>query len=282
MHVREESWILGFSARVALSYCDSLVLYLHACTDGSLNIARKLHASYPGRVVVATNDSEKWDEMAQRQEALRIARDHGATHAAIVDSDEVASAQLATAAREMAEKLAPGQIISQAAVNLRNGWNYHANGLWANRRFDWIFRDAPHLCWKGDKFHSRAPDNSRSVMPYPSNHTPILHLWGYEERRLIAKHSLYKLTERLRFPARPVKSIEHEYSLAIKGSHEIGWGNPATWTYAAVPDKWLAGYQCMIEDHLVQGEIPWQEAEVKRLLELHGRSKFDGLDLFGF
>ena len=38
MPLRNEAWIVGLSARVALKWCDGLVCLLHASTDGTADI----------------------------------------------------------------------------------------------------------------------------------------------------------------------------------------------------------------------------------------------------
>jgi hypothetical protein len=46
----------------------------------------------------------------------------------------------------------------------------------------------------------------------------IMHLWGLNERRLIAKHAAYKMTETLRWPNKPRSEIDRMYSLAFDPS----------------------------------------------------------------
>ncbi len=52
MPCRNEDWVLALSARAALMWCDALVLYLHACTDRSLDIASEIQNENPGRVSI--------------------------------------------------------------------------------------------------------------------------------------------------------------------------------------------------------------------------------------
>lgn len=116
-----------------------------------------------------------------------------------------------------------------------------------------------------------------------------MHLWGADERRLRAHHAWYKVTERLRWPERRVIDIEQMYSWAIKGI--IPTQLASSWTFADVPPEWWAPYADLMHDlHLPSAEgtfqealyrIPWQEAEVRRLVSEHGAEMFVGLDLFG-
>jgi hypothetical protein len=176
---------------------------------------------------------------------------------------------------------------------------YHSNGIWGQRWFSCAFKDQPEAHWAGDKFHSRNPAGVKwqPWRPIKQGEGGILHLWGASERRLRAKHSLYKITERLRFPAKPTTEIERMYNLWRSKDDELisypkQW--PNDWEYADVPDAWwrhegnlrsdIVGSDIGPHETLGQRallEIPWQEAEVRRLVQEHGSEKFKGLDLFG-
>ena len=168
--------------------------------------------------------------------------------------------------------------------NLRGSLNrYHSNGIWGNRWFAVAFADDPRLGWSGDNFHSRDP-LGMTLRPYRiigQGLGGVMHLWGASERRLRAKHACYKITERLRWPDKPLADIERMYSWAIKGEPgHRSYGTPETWTYADVPASWWAPYAHLIKYLDVDAE-PWQEAECIRLIKEHGPRMFQGLDLFG-
>jgi hypothetical protein len=103
----------------------------------------------------------------------------------------------------------------------------------------------------------------------------ILHLWGASERRLIAKHAWYKITERLRWPNKDVGDIDRMYSLAVR---PIPSEEP--WTFTDVPEAWWAPYQHWMH-HLDLDAEPWQIQECRRLYQEHSAETFAGLDLFG-
>jgi glycosyltransferase involved in cell wall biosynthesis len=99
MPVRNEDWVLGLSARVALMWCDHLVILDHASTDRTQEILRDLCAEHPGRLTCLRNSEGLWDEMAHRQTMLEAARAENATHIAIVDADEILTANLVPGVR---------------------------------------------------------------------------------------------------------------------------------------------------------------------------------------
>src|SRR5882724_9073912 len=121
MPVRNEQWCLGLTARVALMWCDRIVILLHACTDESANIIQTIRAEHPDRVVVRTHRHESWTEMAHRQQMLEIARGTDATHIAIIDADELLTANLLGLIRGHVEQLPPGVMLMLPGYNLRGG-----------------------------------------------------------------------------------------------------------------------------------------------------------------
>lgn len=293
MPVRNEDWLLGLSARVALQWCDALVILLHACTDRSEEIAHDLAVEHPDRLCIVARESAEWHEMKDRQALLEIARSHeiGATHIAMIDADEVLTANFTpnlTAGceiRSYIQGLAPGQMLELPGYNLRGSLDrYHSNGIWGNRWFSLAFKDTPAAHWGGDRFHSRAPAGVKwqTWRPIQQGEGGVMHLWGASERRLRAKSALYKVTERLRWPDKPVAEIDKMYSWAIKGEPgHPSFGTPETWTYAQVPRAWTE-FECSLRGWRIDAEgEPWQEAEVRRLVAEHGREHFAGLDLFG-
>jgi len=160
--------------------------------------------------------------------------------------------------------------------NLRNGLDqYHANGIWGQRWFSCVFMDDARLSWAGDRFHHREPMGValRPYRPIMQGHGGILHLWGSEERRLRAKHALYKMTETLRWPNKSHAEIDKLYTLAFDPSLNRQFDQD--WRYAPVPDGWWAH-----REHL-KSTMPWQEWECGQLYREHGAARFAGLNLFG-
>ncbi len=285
MPVRNEDWILGLSSRVALAWCDELVILNHASTDRSVEIIDELMHEYSGRVHLSSVPELQWSEMEHRQMMLDHARIKGATHIAIVDADEILTANVVDQVKNAVIVMRDGQMLQLPGYNLRGGLSrYHSNGVWGNRLFSVAFKDYRCLGWRGDRHHAREPerpDKSKprlfSVMQQGTG--GVLHLWGASERRLIAKHRLYKMRDVLRWPGQREK-IEREYSWAIKGEpSNPAFGTPASWTYADVPLEWWHSYKPWMKYLDIDAE-PWQEAECRRLREQHGAEAFRGLDLF--
>jgi hypothetical protein len=282
MPVRNEDWVLGLSARVALQWCDELVILLHSCSDRSESIVRDLlREQFVGRVKFLVEDGDSWNEMRHRQKLLCAARSARATHIAMIDADEILTGNLVVRMRELIEEMPRGFILQLPGYNLRGDLRrYHANGIWGNRWFSVVFADDPRLGWCGDRFHHREPMGPalNEWRPVPQGYGGVMHLWGLNERRLVAKHAAYKMVETLRWPAKPRGEIDRMYSQAFDPG-----ANPRfdqVWLYAAAPESWWEPYQDLL-GHLKSDAEPWQEAMCRELYAQHGAERFKGLDLFG-
>lgn len=280
MPVRNEDWVLELSARFALMWVDELILLDHRSEDRSRKIMNQVSDDHPERVIIRDWREQKWDEMPMRQHLLEEARARSGSHIALIDADEILTANLLPNIRHHIANMPHGHILMLPGYNLRGGQRYHANGIWGNRWFSTAFADDSRLGWTGDRFHSREPHGMklREYRPIQQGEGGVLHLWGASERRLRAKSALYKLTERLRWPEKPIAEIDRMYSWAIYGQPgHPSFGTPQNWSYAEVPAAWWG----LRDLDLDMVPCPWQEAEVRRLLDQHGEELASGLDLFG-
>jgi hypothetical protein len=292
MPVRNEDWCLGLTARAALMWCDELIMLNHASTDGTTDIVLELRAEHSIRVHWIGVSPPTWNEMEHRQSLLEAARICKATHVAIIDADELLTGNLLCPIgavrtirgatnhqpliRDYIESTPPGSILQLPGYNLRGSLGrYHANGIWGNRWFSTAFPDDPRLHWAGDNFHQREPLGMplRDHKPVRQGEGGVLHLWGVNERRLRAKHRLYRVTERIRWPDKPVADIERMYSLYAQPQN-----GARRWEYAITPPEWLAPYAHLMQYLNVDAE-PWQGAEADRLIAEHGTEYFKGLEV---
>jgi Glycosyl transferase family 2 len=278
---RNEDWILNLSARAALMWCDAIVILDHASTDATWSILGDLDWQFKDRLFWTKEKDPMWREMDHRQYMLAIARDLNATHLAIIDSDEILSGNLLGSIRTHIESMPRGWILQLPGYNLRGSLDrYHANGIWGQRWFSTAFKDDACLGWSGDRFHQREPSGGivRQSRPIMQGQGGIMHLWGASERRLRAKHALYKMTETLRWPAKSRAEINTLYNLAFIPSANREFDQ--NWRYAEVPTEWWEPYSDL-RSSVKLGSIPWQEEMCRTLHMEHGAERFAGLDLFG-
>lgn len=277
MPARNEQWVIGLSARVALAWCDELLVLEHCCTDETDEILCQVAAEHPGRIGIMREENPVWREMAHRQRLLEAARARGASHIAIVDADEVLTGNLLPGIREAISRLPAGRYLMTRMLAMWRGIEQYRDdqSVWSNRR-DLVlaFADGPRLRWaRGDDgydHHRRAPiESTRGVFWGAGGGT--MHLEFADWPRLAAKHAHYKMTERLRWPQRSITEVDAQYNLALDESRIA---------YTSAPAAWWQPYQHLLH-HLRLGEVPWQAEEAQRLYVEYGPEKFSGLNLFG-
>jgi hypothetical protein len=294
MACRNEDWILGLSARAALMWLDELVIFDHASSDRSREIQRELMAELPGRIDVILENNPVWEEMRHRQAMLDRCRKLGATHVVYIDADEVLTGDLIPDVRQLIRDTPVDSVLQLPLLCVRGTLGrVHVSGPWSDgQNVSFAFPDAPHLGWTstnrgGYDFHHRHPMSSGPLVyaarPITGRRNGLMHLQFVNDRRLRAKHALYKMTEVLRWPGRePVRAVDERYNLAIYGQytrpadgvpqmeHTIGDGLAC----------WWHPYESIQKYFDIQA-VPWQESECRRLVAQHGWEIFRGLDLFG-
>ncbi len=273
--VRNEAWCLGLTARALLCWCDDAVFLLHACTDASEAILEAVAAEYPGRVHVIHESEPIWREMHHRQRLLEYARCLDATHISVVDADEIIAGDTLPAMRDHVAGLSPKRFAAIKFRNIIDGLDqYRAErGPWGAEAGTIVaFADHPHLCWEarnGYDHHQRSPYGAAQASYI--NGGGLLHLQFASRRRLLAKHALYKASERVKYPNKSIRDIDSLYNMAP---------SLASISRQPTPVEWWAPYADLMHHCDIDAE-PWQEKATRDLVEQYGAAKFSGLDLFG-
>lgn len=280
MPVRNEEWVLPFSARAALTWVDHLALLDHASTDATPTIIEELQREYPGRVSVLSEPDPTWAEMDHRQRLLEHARELAAQYIAIVDADEVLAAPLCKKVRAALEFVPPAFSIEVPLLNCWRSLDTYRDDEASLYGCSWatlVVHDAPGvISWQaaedGYQHHARAPRGAWPGMRIPPSDRSaggLLHLQHASWRRMAAKQGLYVATEVLRWPHRPRAGIQALYGAAFDEGDAC---------LLPVPTEW---WNCGIDRKLIDLDAaPWQERELQRLLAEHGDAELAGMDLF--
>lgn len=303
MVVRNEEWVLPCSLRAAMSWCDELVVVDHASTDGTVEAISHVTGENPHRIhysrwtpmvkkesksrfdgtpitieVLDEANESRWDEMEMRQHSLALGRKFGGTHFAIIDADEVLTSNLVDQVRPWFNKLRDDALLELPMLAMRTLDEYQDDdSVWSKAFITLGFKDNPTLTWKvaidGYEHHNRPPyaPHWTSSRPFTEkNKGGVMHLQFANRRRLLAKHVLYRMADYVRWPERDTKSaLNAKYDQALKSPDRVTKAPPGLWELHAKSAINLNG-------------VPWQEWEIKRLIGVHGREKFSGLDLKGF
>jgi glycosyltransferase involved in cell wall biosynthesis len=289
MPVKNEAWILGASARAVMDWADDLLILDHDSTDETLAIAEEIKDEFPGRVAIFFDSSQQWEEMRHRQSLLENARLAGASHIAIIDADEILSANLIPEIRSLFEQIQGNQVLQLPWVCLARSLDrFYSSGAWFNNWVSCGFKDSPATHWapQGTEkydFHHRQP-MGRAYRPsdwfqpvsqvLPAHGGGLMHLQFVNERRLRAKQALYKITEVLRWPGREsVQQINAKYNRAVYES------DPKQFSTAPCPAEWWQPYSHLMK-YVDLDREPWQEKRLKELVAANPGATA-GLDLFG-
>jgi hypothetical protein len=235
-----------------------------------------------GKVIVRyVNDAEKWDEMPMRQLSLDIGREAGGTHFAVIDCDEMVTHNLLPEIRRHFEFLRPGQLLEYPMIPVwGDKGNYRDDdSVWCKAWLTLGFCDRPGITWRpgtdGYQYHNRPPFGSdlqeeQRSRPIRRGDGGVMHMQFMNRRRIIAKHVLYRMVDHLRWPDRDtVQGLNWKFDQALD---ERGM------KLSPIKYEWWFDYP----SHLIYlYGTPWQEQEVKRLLSVHGKERFRGLDLKG-
>ena len=275
MVVRNEDWVVAASLKAALDWCDEVVFVDHSSSDGTVDIYNSLAGSNPRRIHYSRWDElEHWNEMEVRQHSLLVARKHKATHCAIIDADEILTANLTDVIRGQIAKLNGGECLEVPMLAMRSLDSYQDDdSVWSKAWLTLAFRDVPSLSWQPDvdgyEHHHRAPYGTSGFKKFLSKKADggVMHLQFANERRLLAKHWLYAYVDHLRWTGREtVNQLNAKYSQALLTPGKL----------AHIPDTFWRGIDRNAID--LDG-LPWQESELRRLVAKHGEERFDGIKL---
>jgi glycosyltransferase involved in cell wall biosynthesis len=272
MPVRNEAWCVAPSIRVAMKWCDEIVVLNHCSVDGTADILQALKYEFDGRLHVMNEPDPVWNEAAYRQRLLAKARERGATHVALVDADEMLTANLVPLIRPGIEHMAPATCLMLRWLCLwRSVTKYRSDDSEFGRAMiPVVFRDAPQVSYEsraGYPLHTRMP---RLRTPYewpPGAQGAVLHFQHASWPRLLAKQALYKMNDLLLWD-QPAGEINRRYDPTVSEAGLELTKLPAAFAHPGIAE-------------LAIDAPPWQEAECQRLHRKHGAGKLAGLDLYG-
>lgn len=276
MLARNEEWVIHASLEAALRWCDGIALMLDRCVDPNAH-ALTLRNGHKPFIVSHAPESGVWDEMTLRQMNLEDGRQLGGTHFAIIDADEILTHNRLGLVRDEFRCLEYSDTLEVPMIPVWDDLDHHLikDPTWSTAWLTLGFKDAPHMTWKpaadGYQHHNRPPyGHGQRVRVGRPDTGGVMHLQFANKRRLLAKHVLYRMVDHLRWPGREsVEELNFKYDQALRPRGEL----------AAVPAEWWGNYR---RTDIDLTDVPYQEVEIRRLLDAHGQRSFEGLDLKGF
>ena len=277
MVVRNEDWVLEASMRAALSWCDAITILDHASIDNTPEIIEALQKEFPDRIQSNRDNATIWAEMGHRMGVLQVARVRfHPTHMAMIDADEILTANYRDKIRGIIEPLPESTVIRVAMVpTWRTLDQFRDDGsVWCGSMLSVAFRDHRDLGWwssGGYEHHNRNPRHSTYTDCWKNKRDGgVMHLQFANWTRLLQKHVWYRMMEHVRWPGRNTTStLNKTYDQAL---NEAGIG------FSPIPASWWGPEKSLI----TFPETTWFDTEIKGMLEEFGRARFDGLDLKGY
>lgn len=281
MMVRNEGWALGMTLRAAMTWCDAIVLLNHGNDPETKKIVEDAAGHHVCDVLVIENApcDGSWREMDLRQRMLDEGRRWmGGTHFAIIDGDEMLTANRLLHVRKAFEKLKPGQHVAMRmispwrSIEVRRRDGYYGDGS----SLSLGFADTPGAAWvrasDGYQFHQRLPHGIETTPADPLELVMpggVFHFQYHTRRRLVTKSVWYKMLETVSHPGRKTPDALNEmYDWTIVSDEDA--------VLAPIPRGWVEPWG-KIWEHYHPDREPWQFAEVVRMLRERGPAVFAGL-----
>ena len=273
--VRNEEWILRASLTAAREWCDQIIVMDHNSIDSTPQIAKDMADVY------IRKDGDEWFEMEFRQELLNAGRKLEGTHFALIDADEILTANLYESVRNAVFSYRCGEVFLVPMVTVWRSPFQYRNDLgspWANARISVAFADdrfGPlepkiHYSVGREKYqhHQREPKFNRGLVYHGVKTGGCMHLQWVVWDRVVAKHRWYKMMERVRYPEKPPELIDRQYNLTI---------NEDGLNLANIPSEWI---DPAVFDQIVLDHTPWHVEACREMIRKHGEAMFSGLELW--
>ena len=281
MLVRNEEWAVRAALKTALCWCDAVSVLMDRCTDGTAGIVREIayDEGYARVPYEFTTRENLWMEMDHRQRSLETGRAIGGTHFAVIDGDEVLTANLFGRGREWFEMLKPGEVLELpriAPTSFDAYWDdnhEHAQGA-----LTLGFCDRPDLAWRprGPEryhFHARPPAGSGPIqMPLGRDRSQggVMHLQYMNRNRMRAKSLWYMLNERVRWPERKTPRELNAIYSAMLDTPQVT---------RPIPPEWWTEEKALINHNESES---WHLQECREMIKTYGRKILDGLNTHGY
>lgn len=268
MTAHNEDWVIGLTARAASLWADEVIVLNHNSDDHTQKVLEDANTSV-GNIITLQEPAPEFTPLQFYRRLVKEAINRDATHLAILDADEMLSADVACLMREAVRNLAVGETLDvpwipvgsvaplmRYASDMRTGFVFPLFG-------DLSYPALPEAAY--NIHYSRLP---LSVTHHVSLNTDggLLHLAYVDNRRLQAKELRWKMMEMLRWPGRRSVAWLNDYYDVALNMGELSECPNSWWTYQ------------QLETHLHIGNESSIEKEVKRTWD---PVRFAGLNTFG-
>ena len=253
--VKNEEWCLEYCLK-SLSFADLIIAIDDNSTDSTVTILKKYNCLI---IPFQTNTSIGWKEYEIRTELLKQARECGATHIISLDADESCSEEFQKNARNIFEKLQPGQSLELEWLNLCSKTTYKEPQIFKTFAY---CDDKISVYEKGFIGIPRVPDTGVEPLKIIDKNF-IFHYQFIDKERCTYKQIWYMVSELLK-KERSARKINNMYS------------HTKSFTCKEILDS---GMRPTSLPQINSNNI-WQKEEILKKFTEHGIETFESLDIW--
>jgi Glycosyl transferase family 2 len=274
MMAHNEDWVIGLTARSALTWCDDLIVVDHRSEDDTADVLCRIDE------VTVIHEPGEFHPLNFYRKMAQLAAHRGSTHMVILDADEMITGSLVPLIRDAIAAVTPDRTFEVPWIPICGDLeHYDSTGPRSIDKTAFAFTDPGKAMWpvrhpgEYDIHSTRLPMHVTKLFDFltPSElrFGGLMHLQYVDERRQRAKEVRWKMMETLRWPGRiSAANLNAYYDSALQRG-----------TLTSTPDAWWREYEDWKQYVRIGGES-WEEREVKRLWQEYP-GRFGGIDLLG-
>lgn len=275
---RGNGWILGLSARVALKWCDTLIIHDKGSLGNTEQVVHELLASEQNRIKLMETRDPGEESASDYNVMLELARSERATHIAFLNPEEALSSNLLPAIRQHIQFLELGQMLELPMIACWKSFKKYRNDKspWSTVDQPIAFRDSPSIHWRESSSNKDEiyPQGIvwGSFRPISRVKGGILNLERVNWRNFRAKHHLRRMRESLKWLGDgEIEKANHRFKALL---------DEAGIKLSKIPASWWTEYLDLFEYVLMSGKS-WYESEATKLWSENDAMLFEGIEVPG-
>ena len=270
--VYNDEWVIGFSARAALRWCDGIVLLDRGSTDRSMDIIQEIASDHPDQVSILIDYNKDKKDSEILEPMLREAEEKGATHIVVLSAHEILSSNLFRIRDEILG-FPEGNAFRIPYIRCWKGFDFHRTDrpFWGGQLIPFAFRSSPTFHYKSSSGSERLPWGPQWIQTSPVRE---------DQGGLLDLENVFWRRSRAKYYWKEMQRVIKKPDWKRKVASGICMLDEANMKIAPIREEWWDGYTDII-GNIDMSEISFYEKEVTRLIERHGSHPFSDIHMPG-